>query len=290
MDSPIIKIIVGAMALIFIGLGILLFLQLRPAPAPYPTYASDADDDFESLVIDSGARIEIEMLRSQIEALRGDIERLEDLIRSNSQVQPSPMSSSSGQPSFPSDGNNDIVDAYSQVVLIASRRDLNKGLKPATPRYLESIFGKPRENLTSECLSMTNSRLRDKLVTEEVGPIRVRMLQPAANSLRQVFQTIEAADPDLYARIKSSGSLCVRHIRGAPGRISSHAFGLALDLNIDGRLDQLADGKTQLGLAILADFFRDAGWYWGAGFSREDSMHFEASRDLVERWVSEGAL
>ncbi|MEM8592235.1 MAG: M15 family metallopeptidase, partial [Pseudomonadota bacterium] len=117
-----------------------------------------------------------------------------------------------------------------------------------------------------------------------------RMLEPALESLRSVFAAIEAADPDLYARINTAGALCVRHIRGAPGRTSTHAFGLSVDLNIDGQLDQLGDGKTQLGLTILADFFRAEGWYWGAGFSREDSMHFEVSRDLVEQWIAEGKL
>ena len=79
-------------------------------------------------------------------------------------------------------------------------------------------------------------------------------------------------------------------MRGAPGRTSTHAFGLSLDLNIDGHLDTLGDGKTQLGLTILADFFQNEGWYWGAGFGREDSMHFEASRDQVEKWIAEGRL
>ena len=134
------------------------------------------------------------------------------------------------------------------------------------------------------------SRLASKLKTEQVGPVRVRMLQPALDSLGRVFDQIKATDENLYSRINTAGALCVRHIRGAPGRTSTHAFGLSLDLNIDGKLDRLGDGRTQLGLTILADFFRAEGWYWGAGFSREDSMHFEVSRDLVEKWVAEGLL
>ena len=26
------------------------------------------------------------------------------------------------------------------------------------------------------------------------------------------------------------------------------------------------------------------GWYWGAAFRKEDAMHFEASKTLVESW------
>jgi hypothetical protein len=115
-------------------------------------------------------------------------------------------------------------------------------------------------------------------------------LQPAVDSLKRVFAKIEATDPDLYVRINTAGSLCVRQIRGTSQRTSTHSFGLSVDLNIDGQLDTLGDGRTQLGLTIMADFFREEGWIWGAGFTREDSMHFEASRDQVEKWIEEGSL
>jgi hypothetical protein len=289
MESRIIQIIIGVMALIFVGLGILIFIQMRPPQEI--RYPSDGDAEFVGTAIDSGARIEIEILRSQIEALQEQIGRLEKEIGSlQNRTSTGPQSGQQQEGTFHSDGDNDIIDAYAQVVLIANRRKVNQGLRIASPSYLESVFGKPRANLTSKCQSMTNERLADKLVTEQVGPVRVRMLRPAIDSLRVVFDQIKKTDPDLYARINTAGALCVRHIRGAPGRTSTHAFGLSLDLNIDGHLDRLGDGKTQLGLTILADFFNAEGWYWGASFGREDSMHFEVSRDLVEKWVADGLL
>ena len=289
MEKGVIPIILGIMGVIVLGLGVLVYLQLRPAPE-VPRYASDGDAEFSGPAIDSGARIEIEVLRAQIEALGAQIEQLEKRIVANRAPTSTAPQGGQEQGQFLSDGDNDIIDAYAQTVLIANRRNLNKGMKIASPSYLEGVFGKPRANMTSECQSMTNERLKAKLKTAQVGPIRVTMQQPALDSLNRVFETIKATDPDLYARINTAGALCVRHIRGAPGRTSTHAFGLSLDLNIDGKLDRLGDGKTQLGLTILADFFRTEGWYWGAGFSREDSMHFEASRDLVEKWIAEGAL
>jgi hypothetical protein len=45
-----------------------------------------------------------------------------------------------------------------------------------------------------------------------------------------------------------------------------------------------------LGLTILADFFEAEGWIWGAGFGREDSMHFEVSREMIEQWRAEGKI
>jgi len=52
----------------------------------------------------------------------------------------------------------------------------------------------------------------------------------------------------------------------------------------------LGDGKTQLGLTILAEFFKREGWYWGAGFGREDSMHFQVSREKIETWRRLGQI
>ncbi|OWU81019.1 M15 family metallopeptidase [Phaeobacter sp. 22II1-1F12B] len=252
-----------------------------------------SEEDFQGSAVDSGARIEIEVLRQQVEDLQSRMETLEN------EVARLPAGNSGGN--FRSDadaedallrgtGPNDIIDAYAQVVLIANRTEVNRGLEVAGSDYLEATLGRPRDVLSDTCEPMTNENLRSKLVLTEVGPIRVNMLQPAVDSLRRVFANVERADPDLYARINTSGSLCVRRIRGTTNRLSTHSYGLAVDLNIDGQLDNFTDGKTQLGLTILADFFHAEGWVWGAGFQREDSMHFEISRRQLDEWLAEGLL
>jgi hypothetical protein len=241
--------------------------------------------------IDSGARIEIEILRQQIEALQDQIAALESELRMlESQQFGAEGYDPLDQAAPPRHGPNQILDAYAQVVLIANRRNVNRGLTVASPRFLEEFIGRPRETLSDDCEPMTNPDLVEMLVVEDVGPIRVQMLKPAVESLRRVFERVRQTDQDLYDRINTAGSLCVRQIRGAVNRVSSHAFGLAVDLNIDGHLDTLGDGRTQLGLTILADFFHEEGWVWGAAFSREDSMHFEVSRELLERWREEGLI
>ncbi len=251
-----------------------------------------SEEDFQGSAVDSGARIEIEMLRQQVEDLQSRAEALERLSATlQNQVAragQAPVTSDEGE--IWTQGPNDIIDAYAQVVLIANRRGVNKSLKVAGSNYLEEKLGRPRATLSDRCESMTNQKLAAKLVLENVGPIRVRMLKPAADSLRRVFENVKRADPDLYARINTSGSLCVRRIRGTANRLSTHSYGLAVDLNIDGRLDNFTDGKTQLGLTILADFFREEGWVWGAGFNREDSMHFEVSRKKLDEWLAAGLL
>ncbi|MDO6590531.1 M15 family peptidase [Loktanella sp. D2R18] len=183
-----------------------------------------------------------------------------------------------------------LRDAFAQVVLIADRRSANDGLTVASPSFLRDLIGLPRNDLTDDCQPATNSTLTDLLVTENVGPIRARMVRPAISSIRQVFANVQVFEPELYDRIQSAGSLCVRLIRGSTSSASAHAYGLAVDINIDGVLDGLADGKTQLGLILLADFFKKEGWIWGAGFSREDSMHFEVSREKLLQWRRQGLI
>ncbi|MEP3329999.1 M15 family metallopeptidase [Sedimentitalea sp.] len=253
-----------------------------------------SEEDFQGSAVDSGARIEIEMLRQQVEDLQnrmkaqeGEIAGLAAGIGRQSTLVPN---ADDEDAILRGTGPNEIIDAYAQVVLIADRLNVNRGLQVAGSRYLQEKLGRPRDTLSDDCQPMTNEALRSKLVLENVGPIRVQMLKPAADSLRRVFENVRRADPDLYARINTSGSLCVRRIRGTQSSLSTHSYGLALDLNIDGHLDNFTDGKTQLGLTILADFFHEEGWVWGAGFRREDSMHFEISRRQLDEWLSQGML
>lgn len=289
----IIPVIIGAISVLAVGLlGLVIYLVAVDGGSEQAGYEPIFDPDVTGTAVDSAARIELEVLRQQMEAVQTRLAELEARIAgvdarvgSGTVPQADPQSGL-----FPRDGPNQIIDAYAQVVLIANRRKVNKSLEVASPSFLEATLGRPREVLSDQCQSMTNEKMSALLVLEEVGPIRVQMLQPAVDSLKRVFENVRNTDPDLYARINTAGSLCVRQIRGTQGRTSSHSFGLAVDLNIDGHLDTLGDGKTQLGLTILADFFITEGWFWGAAFSREDSMHFEVSKQMVEQWVAEGKV
>lgn len=280
----IIGIIIVAIALLAAGL-IWFVIQSIP-PGDGQTTAAGRQG---GAAVDSAARIDIEVLRKQIEVLQDEVRSLSDQVRSLAS-QPVPQAQTPGNNPAINFGPNAIIDTYAQVVLIAQRRSINEGMQVATPTFLEGFLGRPRETLNDTCQPMTNPDLKPMLKVEQVGPVRVQMLQPALDSLGRVLENVRAADQDLYDRINTAGSLCVRQIRGTVGRVSSHSFGLAVDLNIDGQLDTLGDGKTQLGLTILADFFREEGWIWGAGFTREDSMHFEVSRELLEQWREDGKI
>jgi len=183
-----------------------------------------------------------------------------------------------------------LKDSFARIVLIANRRDVNRDLTVPTSDYLQEMLGAPSDDPGEDCGPPTNASLIEQMELTEIGPVRVRMLRPAIASLRQVFANVQVYEPELHDRIRSAGALCVRRVRGSEDAVSAHAFGLAIDLNIDGTLDTLGDGKTQLGLLLLADFFRQEGWIWGAGFGREDSMHFEVSREKLETWRRLGRI
>jgi len=238
--------------------------------------------------VDSEARIELELMRGDIENLQIALADLEARLRAAEAAGGGDALANAEE--ILNQGPNDLLHAYAQVVEVADRRNINQGLFVATPSYLIEKLGMPRPDLNDNCQRMTNPRLADQLIKDQVGPIRVEMLKPAADSLARVFTKIRETDRDLYDRINTAGSLCVRRIRGSTNSVSTHAFGLAVDINIDGHLDTLGDGKTQVGLNIIYEFFNAEGWVWGAAFSREDSMHFEVSRKKLDDWIAEGKL
>ncbi len=230
---------------------------------------------------------EVSAMQEQLTALTIDFNNLQQQIALLEQRGAAAQTTTYSESPAASDG---LADIFAQVVLIADRRNVNEGLTNSSSSYLMSVFGPPREDLSQDCQPMTNPILKDLVVTRDVGPVRVTMLEPAIISLQQVFKNVQVFEPELYDRISTAGSLCVRLIRGSETSVSTHAYGLSVDLNIDGQLDTLGDEKTQLGLTILAEFFNKEGWYWGAGFGREDSMHFQVSREKIETWRRLGQI
>jgi hypothetical protein len=285
-----IPILIGVLSLIMVALvGVLIFVVLPEGGTGTGDSGDFSSENFTGGSVDSQARIDLELMRGDIDNLRVQIAQLEQRL-SEVAAEGAGGFQDGGSGEALNTGPNEIIDQYTQVVMVADRRQINQGLFVAAPSYLIEKLGMPRPDLNDNCQQMTNPRLVDKLVTEQVGPIRVQMLRPAADSLKRVFDNIQKTDKDLYDRISTAGSLCVRRIRGSANSVSTHSFGLAVDLNIDGRLDTLGDGRTQLGLTILADFFNTEGWVWGAAFSREDSMHFEISKKQLDEWIAAGLL
>ena len=166
----------------------------------------------------------------------------------------------------------------------------NRTVQRPTPTLLAQLLGAPRQTYSDQCQPVTNPRLIAALETRQIGNFKVTMLKPALDSFQQVMDRLKKDEPEIYASLGTAGALCVRHVRGAPNTVSSHAWGAAVDLTLTGNLDRMGDNSTQFGLVVLAEFFNDAGWYWGAGYGREDSMHFEVGEALLRQWAADGRM
>ncbi|MFN5997174.1 MAG: peptidoglycan-binding protein [Paracoccaceae bacterium] len=175
---------------------------------------------------------------------------------------------------------------------------INKGLSSPSNTTMLSILGMPRNTIDSKCRGATNEPMKSLVVTENVGPFKVTGIKPAVSSLAKVLAKVKTDFPEVYNIMGSSGMLCVRLI-GKSTKISNHAWGCALDINLSGALDGIGvgggtkklDGKTLAGLAAIAPLFNAEGWYWGVGFSSfEDGMHFEIADETIRKWKEDGTL
>lgn len=160
---------------------------------------------------------------------------------------------------------------------------INPGLNAARQITMKSLLGNPRGNYTEDCLPVTNPVLRNLIRTDNVGPFSVTGLSPAIDSLKEVMQDIREEAPDVFAGLGTAGMLCARLVRDSRTAISNHSWGTAIDLTVNRVLDQRGDRNrtVQVGLARVAPIFNRHGYYWGAGFPTEDSMHFELSDQKI---------
>lgn len=176
----------------------------------------------------------------------------------------------------------------SQIVDHPGRENINSGLSPSDRRLLTALYGSPRADYTDSCQPPTSDRLRDHVATASVGPFRVTGIDVAIASLRRVFKEVEEHDPELVAVLGTAGMLCCRLVRGAHQTPSIHSWGAAIDVTIAGQLQPLGSDGVQAGMLRLYKFMRAEGWFWGAGFSRNDPMHWELSPEALNRLLKKG--
>ncbi|MCG6904172.1 MAG: peptidoglycan-binding protein [Rhodobacter sp.] len=180
------------------------------------------------------------------------------------------------------------------IAVITIPAGINKGLTSPSNKTLLQILGMPRDVVTAECRGVTNQPLKSLITLDDVGPFRVTGIKPAVASLKRIFKLVKKDLPEVYAELGTAGMLCVRTIKNS-SKLSNHSWGCAIDISIGGVLDGLGstklDGKTLAGLAAMAPYFNDEGWYWGVGFSKfEDGMHFEIAEETLRAWHADGTL
>lgn len=247
---------------------------------------------------------EIERLEGELEDARADIRRLTEDVAMRPAAPPAPEQSAA-VPSATIDGQivaQDVTDgsegeqpppteAMTEVMTLADTR-FNVGITQPRSSIMLDILGHPRaaQDYSTRCQSVTNPELKALLETRQIGPIRVTMIRPALDSLERIVNKLRAQEPDVYEALGTAGALCVRLIRGSSRAISNHSWATAIDVKLQGSLDRFGDGGTQFGLLLLAELFNEEGWYWGATYSREDSMHFEVGVETLRRWQAEGLI
>lgn len=229
-------------------------------------------------------------LEAEIAGLRADLARLrEDMsLLANSSTSPAPAATGFDLP----DENFEAppeTEALTEAMLLAKTR-FNKGITQPKNRVMMEVLGPPRDSYSTECQPVTSPRLKALMETRQIGPITVTMLRPALDSLQRIMDRLRETDPDIHAKIGTAGAICARFIRGSATAVSNHSWGTAIDLTLEGQLDPFADGGTQFGLLILAEYFNDEGWFWGATYGREDSMHFEVGEETLRAWAAAGKL
>lgn len=166
---------------------------------------------------------------------------------------------------------------------LPARGSVNQGLSsPNQESQIRRFGGRPSATAYRDGGPVTNPKLLALIVTENVGPFRANGIRPAVASLRQVFSQVRREVPELYPLIGYAGMLVNRLQRGSSSKLSNHAFGTAIDLRIDGFLQQRGSHHSNRGLDALAPFFNRAGWYWGATFGVDDAMHFECGTALLD--------
>lgn len=183
---------------------------------------------------------------------------------------------------------------YTKLVPYPGDGAINTGISPLHQSTMLAIFGDPAAKtpkvLAGGETKVTNPKLAPKIVTKSVGPFRVTGHVKAIEALAVILSEVKTAKPDLYAVLGSDGMLVCRLVRDSKTNWSNHAFGFAVDILVDKTLDKRGDGKVLQGLLDLYGFFHRHGWFWGAEFDIEDSMHFEAGDALVRDWHKSGLL
>ena len=166
--------------------------------------------------------------------------------------------------------------------------DVNRNLQSATNGMMKVLLGSPSLHPGVNCGPVTNKKLAARMKTANVGPFNVTGFDLAVASLKDVLAEVLHTYPDM--KLTTAGMLCCRLVRGSNTTTSNHSWGTAIDLKIDGVLDERGDQKVLHGTHLIAPIFNKHLWWWGAGYPTEDGMHFEVSIQLIQKWRAAGLL
>ncbi|MBT8410820.1 MAG: peptidoglycan-binding protein [Octadecabacter sp.] len=169
----------------------------------------------------------------------------------------------------------------------------NEGLRSVSNTVMIQYFGLPRGDFDQTCKESTNTVFREQCQFGAHVPQLGKIwwgLRPALDSLHDVMADISRRVPQVYDIMGQAGVGCCRHVRGSSSSISNHSWGSAIDITLGGRVDPYNNDKITRGMIEIIPIFNEHKWYSGAYFGREDCMHLEVSKDLLEMWAAGGKL
>jgi hypothetical protein len=186
---------------------------------------------------------------------------------------------------------------YLELIPKPAASTINIGLSSPKLSTLRSILGEPRGDYTGDCQPITGP-FKKRIVTKSVGPFKCTGIDVAVAALAEILQAVKKELPDLYDILGTAGMACARRVKlkQKNGTIklgknpSNHSWGLAVDIKLNGKLDEQGDDRCYRGLLILSRYFNAAGWYWGVAFTKEDGMHFEVAESTLKKWKKDGKL
>lgn len=99
--------------------------------------------------------------------------------------------------------------------------------------------------------------------------IRLYVNRDMADPLLRALQNVY--DFGLVHELKTfDGTYHIRDVRGEPGKLSTHAYALAIDINAS---ENPLGGESKFSDAFICCFIVE-GFSWGGRFSRKDPQHF----------------
>jgi hypothetical protein len=119
-------------------------------------------------------------------------------------------------------------------------------------------------------------------VPQDIAAVWVNAVNGRGMPTRRIYCNLDLVDPlrlaldnireaGLISELKTfDGCFDIRAVRQSSGRVSTHAYGLAIDLNA-------AENRLGAEPALTPEFvqcWESAGFDWGGRFSRVDGMHF----------------
>jgi D-alanyl-D-alanine carboxypeptidase len=99
---------------------------------------------------------------------------------------------------------------------------------------------------------------------------RIRCHKRLVAEFAQAFRNVDAAD--LWSELKDyGGCFNFRTQRGSGSKISTHAWGIAIDLSVN---ENPLGAASKLHVGVI-QAFEAAGFFWGGRFGRPDAQHFQ---------------